>query len=202
MLRKRVPRLPAFDYTGGYRYLLTICTNVSTPVFKTGRAVDLVIRQLLRSANDEDFVVIAYCFMPDHLHLLVEGVAADANLTWFVRAFKQRSGFHWKAVFGGELWQRSYYERLLPAEEPTLEVARYLLTKPVGAGTTVGPLSARPIRSVSRGRRSPSVCGAVHAPASRREPHALPLSGARPCTRPASRQSSSRHRRARRSGRR
>ena len=192
MLRTRVPRLPAFDYTGGYRYLLTICTNVSTPVFKTGRAVDLVLRQLLRSANDEDFVVIAYCFMPDHLHLLVEGVAADANLTWFVRAFKQRSGFHWNAVFGGELWQRSYYERLLPTEASTLEEARYLLTHPLRAGTRVGPLS-RPFRSA---------CGEAPAPASRRGPHALPLSRARPRTRPASRQSSSHHRRARRSGRR
>src|SRR5262249_43836589 len=34
--------------------------------------VEIVLKQILRAAADEGFEIIAYCFMPDHLHLLVE----------------------------------------------------------------------------------------------------------------------------------
>jgi putative transposase len=103
-------------------------------VFTTGNTVGLVLEQLLRSTADEQFAVIAYCFMPDHLHLLVEGVTQDASLPRFVRTFKQRAGFHWKSAFGSELWQRSYFERVLRTEESTIEVARYVLGNPLRAG--------------------------------------------------------------------
>jgi REP element-mobilizing transposase RayT len=32
--------------------------------------VDEVLAHILRAADDESFAVVAYCFMPDHLHLL------------------------------------------------------------------------------------------------------------------------------------
>ena len=75
--------------------------------------------------------------MPDHLHLMVEGSSADARLTEFVRMFKQRSAFHWKRTFGGELWQRSYFDRVLRSEESTIVVARYVLANPLRAGMVV-----------------------------------------------------------------
>ena len=134
MRRKRVPRLDGFDYTGGYRYFLTICTQGRARVFMTRDAVEVVLAQLLQSARDEHMAVIAYCFMPDHLHLLVEGTDPVSQLTKFVRVFKQRSAFHWKRVFGSELWQRSYFERVLRSHESSIEVARYILANPLRAG--------------------------------------------------------------------
>src|SRR6188508_1077491 len=106
MRRKRVPRLRGFDYAGGYRYFLTVCTQRRVHVFVTREAVDVVLAQLLQSARDERMAVLAYCFMPDHLHLLVEGTDPASKLTEFVRVFKQRSSFQWKKSFGSELWQR------------------------------------------------------------------------------------------------
>jgi putative transposase len=134
MHRKRVPRLPGFDYTGGYRYFLTICTQRRVPVFTTRQAVDVVLAQLLRSAHDERIAVIAYCFMPDHVHLLVEGTDPASRLTEFVRVFKQRSSFHWKRIFGAELWQRSYFEHVLRTDESSIDIARYILANPLRAG--------------------------------------------------------------------
>ena len=134
MRRKRVPRLRGFDYTGGYRYLLTICTQHRLRVFITRDAVDVVLLQLLQSARDERFAVIAYCFMPDHLHMLVEGIDPASDLPEFVRIFKQRSSFRWKNAFGTELWQRSYYERVLRGDESSIDAARYVLANPLRAG--------------------------------------------------------------------
>ena len=78
--------------------------------------------------------VIAYCFMPDHLHLLVEGTDPESRLLEFVRIFKQRSSFHWKKAFGLELWQRGYFERVLRSQESTIDAARYVLANPLRAG--------------------------------------------------------------------
>ena len=134
MSRKPVPRLRGFDYTGGYRYFLTICTRRRACVFVTREAVDAVVVQLLQSSRDERFAVIAYCFMPDHLHLLVEGTDPGSQLTEFVRLFKQRSSFQWKRAFGSELWQRGYFEHVLRSDESAIDVARYILANPLRAG--------------------------------------------------------------------
>src|SRR5688500_7411758 len=134
MRRKRVPRLRGFDYTGGHRYFLTICTQHRVRLFITHEAVNVVLAQLLQSARDERVAVIAYCFMPDHLHLLVEGTDPASRLMEFVRVFKQRSSFQWKRVSGAELWQRSYFERVLRSHESSIDVARYVLANPLRAG--------------------------------------------------------------------
>ena len=96
--------------------------------------MEVVLAQILQSARNERIAVIAYCFMPDHLHLLVEGTDPAAQLKEFVRVFKQRSSFHWKTRFGSELWQRSYFERVLRSHESSIDVARYVLANPLRAG--------------------------------------------------------------------
>jgi len=136
---KRVPRLTAFDYCGLYRYFLTICTADRAPLFVREDAVSLVLLELSRTADAEHFAVIAYCFMPDHLHVLVEGLRADCDLRRLARVFKQRSSFQWKRRVEGDLWQRSYFEHVLRDDEDTFQVARYLLDNPVRAGTVKNP---------------------------------------------------------------
>ena len=139
MQRKRPPRLTSFDYTGLYRYFLTVCTFSRSRVFVDTSAVDVVMVELTRTADDVLFSVIAYCFMPDHLHVLVEGTHPAADFREFVRIFKQRSAFRWRREHGTVLWQRGYFERVLREDEDTLGVARYLLENPVRAGIVVRP---------------------------------------------------------------
>ena len=91
------------------------------------------------TAKAEGFAVIAYCFMPDHLHALVEGITEVADLREFLRIFKQRSSFYSKRATGIELWQRGYFERVLREEEDTFAVARYLLGNPVRSGLVESP---------------------------------------------------------------
>ena len=83
--------------------------------------------QLSRTADDQRFAVIAYCFMPDHVHLWVEGIHPAADFREFVRIFKQRSSFAWKQRNGTALWQRRYFEHVLRDDEDTIGVAKYIL---------------------------------------------------------------------------
>ena len=134
-----VPRLKGFSYTGLKHYSLTICVDRRRHVFVNRDAVDLVTAELVRTYEQSRFAVIAYCFMPDHLHLLVEAVTDQANLPAFVRLFKQCSAFHWKARYGEQLWQRSYFEHVLREGESPVKAARYLLANPVRAGLVERP---------------------------------------------------------------
>jgi putative transposase len=131
---KPVPRLRGFSYRGGYRYFLTLCTIDRRRCFVDRSAVGLVREQLRLAADSHRVAVIAYCFMPDHLHVLVEGLTPDASLQEFARVFKQRSSFYWRRHTGIALWQRSYFEHVLREDEDTITVARYILANPLRAG--------------------------------------------------------------------
>jgi len=57
--------------------------------------------------------------MPDHVHLLLEGVSEAANLAEAIRAWKQRTRYDWKRRHGTPLWQEGFHDRVLRAEDVT-----------------------------------------------------------------------------------
>lgn len=136
---KLAPRLKSFDYRGCHRYFLTICTHERRPVFLQEDAVERALAPLRGVADEQRLAIIAYCFMPDHLHALAEGAAETADFPKFVRLFKQKAAFEWKQARGERLWQRGYYDRVLRNDEATATVARYLLENPVRAGLVDSP---------------------------------------------------------------
>jgi putative transposase len=126
--------LRTFDYTGLYRYFLTFCCDSKAQRFLNATVVELVLAQILRAAADEQFAVPAYCFMPDHAHLLVEAKTDASNALRFISRSKQLSGFHYKQRHGHRLWQRYGYEHVLRDDEDTRRVARYILENPIRGG--------------------------------------------------------------------
>ena len=72
--------------------------------------------------------------MPDHAHLLIEGMTDAADLQRFVKRAKQRSGQAHAHHAHGRLWQEGYYDRVLRAEEDSRAIARYVIENPVRAG--------------------------------------------------------------------
>ena len=131
--------LRAFDYIGLYRYFLTFCCHQQQHLFRERAAVDLVLSQIRRAARDEQFVIPAYCFMPDHLHLLIEAQADQSNGLKFIARAKQLSGFHYKQRHQRPLWQRYGYEHVVRDDEKTRGVARYIFENPVRAGLVRSP---------------------------------------------------------------
>ena len=135
MITNNPGHLKGFNYIGLHRYSLTFCTDRRRRLFTDADAVELVVQQLLRSASDgHNFSVIAYCFMPDHLHLLIEGTSDDSDAKRFIKGFKQYSGYYYTQKHHDRLWQRYGFEHVLRDEEVTIAVAKYILANPVRAG--------------------------------------------------------------------
>ena len=126
--RQSSPRLHSFAYQGSYAYHLILNARGGVPRFEGGGLVAFCLDRLAVSASRYAFEVVAYCFMPDHLHLLVVG-GDDAPLVRFVQHFKQATGRRHPG-----LWQRSYYDHILRREEALEDVARYIWANPVRAG--------------------------------------------------------------------
>src|SRR5687767_7777334 len=123
-------RLP---YTGRHRYFLTFCTHNREPIFLDGAHVLLVRTQILRAAREERCDVPAYCFMPDHVHLIVAGRDDSSDAKMFIKLSKQYSGYYFKKATGRQLWQRYGFERVIRGDT---ELA-----------LTIGDIAENPVRS-------------------------------------------------------
>ena len=129
----RRPRLRTFGYVGNYRYFLTFCTHDRRSAFADVDVVTMVWVQILAAARQHGFEVIAYIFMPDHVHLFVEGLEESSDVKAFASVAKQKSAYAYARDGRGRLWQPSYYDRVLREEEGTPTVIRYVLQNPVAA---------------------------------------------------------------------
>ena len=126
--------LEGFSYVGIHRYSLTFCTKDRKRLFIDKAAVDLVLAQFSRAATEWEFAVLAYCFMPDHVHLLVEAQAEHSDCKQFIARAKQYSAFYYSKQFKQPLWQRYSFEHVVRDNERSTTIARYILQNPVRAG--------------------------------------------------------------------
>jgi putative transposase len=153
-----------FNYTGTHRYILTLPTYRTRPIFAENRMVVAILDVLRETARDGQFDVFAYCFVPDRLILVIHGKTATSDMKVFFSTFRQRSSSAVEADLGHPLWKRTFLERVLRRGEESKNVARDLFRLPVTQGLSASP-AAYPylgsftedvrslLRPVARGRR-------------------------------------------------
>ena len=103
MWPQRPPRINGFPYLGYQRYFVTITANFRTRWFANDAHASALAVQIVPFFAARQFEVLAYCLMPDHVHLLLEGATENAALREAVRAWKQRTGYDWKSATGTQL---------------------------------------------------------------------------------------------------
>ncbi len=133
MKLRKSPRLRDFPYTGPFAYNLTFVTRGRLPIFKANEVVQPCLDALTTACQRHGIDTLAFCFMLDHLHLLLAG-RDGSSLEDFVRYFKQISGYRFKRRHGADLWQISYYDHVLRRDEDVGQIATYIWDNPVRAG--------------------------------------------------------------------
>jgi putative transposase len=126
--------LRAFDYLGEHRYFVTCCTLARQPLFVDRDIIQRLRLQILQSCQRWNFAILAYVFMPDHLHLLVQGTSETSDFRAFMKNLRKRTTLTFRALAGTSLWQDAYFERVLRQEEDTMAVIEYILANPIRAG--------------------------------------------------------------------
>ncbi len=130
------PRINGFPYRGLHRCFLTFCTEERRTVFVSVDVVELVLSQFRQSAANEDMSITAFCFMRDHVHLLVTARTEGSDMRRFAADAKQRTAYNHSRLKGERLWQRGYYDHVLRDDESALAVIKYIVSNPVRAGFT------------------------------------------------------------------
>jgi hypothetical protein len=104
MFTGKPEHIKGFDYLRLRQYFLTFGSYSRRRCFVTDDAVVTVRTQIERAAAEQDIALLAYCYMPDHVHLVAEGKAENSDCRQFIK------------------------------RGTAISVARYILENPVRAG--------------------------------------------------------------------
>ena len=96
-----------------------------------------IVAGALKFFDGERYKLIAWCIMPNHVHVLIE-VNDSYNLPSIVQSWKSFSAKEINKVLGlsGAIWQRDYYDRFIRDTEHLLATMEYIEMNPVKANLT------------------------------------------------------------------
>lgn len=132
--RKRIRLNRSLYRRPGQIYSITTCAADRESVFRDFGLAGECIQALEEVSGHYGIKVYAYCLMPDHVHLLVES-STGGDLARFVAAWKSRC-YSICRTRGRKrpMWQRSFHDHALRADEEVRSVAEYIFGNPVRAG--------------------------------------------------------------------
>ncbi len=111
----------------------TICIKDRNVVFTDNEVFQAMLR-FLREASEKHLCLFpAFCFMPDHAHILVKAGRDDANTLDALDKFKLQSGI-WLFNHGLPKWQVGSWDDMVGSSRSWKAHAKYILMNPVRAG--------------------------------------------------------------------
>ena len=132
--RRRQHRLSPQSYRGRRAYFLTLCTAHRRHVFVDPVLTTAIVEVVRKTSANHAFGVYAYCFMPDHVHLILTGDDNSSDLPAVVRAFKGASTVTARKIGLFPLWQKGFFDHVLRSTESMDAAAWYVFMNPVRAG--------------------------------------------------------------------
>jgi putative transposase len=130
IFRKKT-RLPREDYLGLRAHFVTVCCDTRQTYLANAFVATRVAFLLQECAASYGFLLHAYCVMPDHLHLLVQGSHLHSDLLELMRVFKLRTAFEFRQSSSRTLWEMSFYDHILRSSDSIEDVACYIWWNPV-----------------------------------------------------------------------
>ena len=145
MIKEKKHRLEKKFYRGFVRATFTICIKDKKKLFYRGlynaqpevcgyQIVSLfneILKEILAKQKIKNWV---YVYMPDHLHLILEGSDEKSNLLKAIYFFKQKTGFWLSKNMRQFCWQKDFYDHIHRKDEDLKKQIRYILDNPVRAG--------------------------------------------------------------------
>ena len=103
-----------------------------------------VVEQALFHGDGERYRLLAWCIMPNHVHVLIEPHQRE-NLGRIIHSWKSFSAKKINKILArtGPLWQREYHDRYIRDDAHLAAVVRYIEHNPVKAGLVTSAESWR-----------------------------------------------------------
>ena len=131
----RRPRL----FAAGVLYHVIVRGNQRQKTFTAESDYQAYIERLARYRKKYDYVLHAYCLMPNHVHLLVE--SSEQPLAKFMQGLQQSYSqyFNLRHRKTGHVFEGRYKAILCQKDQYLLQLIRYIHLNPVRAGMVRSP---------------------------------------------------------------
>src|SRR5262249_26211228 len=106
-IRHKKHHLPRLYYVGEVCVAITACIEAGRPLFRKSDIVAAFTDILRDAVKRNDCVVPVYCFMPEHLHVVIKGQTEVADVWKAFCRFKQRTGY-WLSRSCSAIWQTDF----------------------------------------------------------------------------------------------
>jgi putative transposase len=136
-IREKKHRLPREAYRGRVIVSITACIQDRRTPFVTEAIVRTFIDKLARAASKSKCRVLIYCFMPDHVHMLLHGIDESADVWQAMIDFKQQTGFWFGQQRPEFSWQKDFHDHVMRSDEDLGAHIRYIANNPVRRGLVV-----------------------------------------------------------------
>ena len=133
-IREKPHRLDEQYYNGRIYVVFTICIKNHISVFIETEICNHFCRILFNEAQQQLCDIIAYVYLPDHCHIIIEGKSDDSRILEVIKRFKQKTGYWFYQNKIGIRWQKDFYDHIIRDEESLEKHINYLLENPVRKG--------------------------------------------------------------------
>jgi len=106
-------RLPKEYYRGKILVSFTACMVNRTPFWINSERFAALTDFLRESFEVFQVRPLAYCVMPDHIHIVAQGISQDSDLWRAMVRFKQRSSFWLHQNYSSARWQKDFHDRII-----------------------------------------------------------------------------------------
>jgi len=117
-----------------------IANSSEVPNLLTDYNVSDIISKALLFHNNQRYKLIAYCIMPNHVHIIINpAMLSDCDIypiSHITYTWKKYTAYQINKYLGnkGNLWQAESYDHLIKDEKQLIHYLEYLINNPVKAG--------------------------------------------------------------------
>ncbi len=123
-------------------YFITTTTKDRRPIFHQEKNIHLLLETIGRVQTTYPFQMLAYCILPDHLHLLLQP-KDQYSVSQIMHSLKRNFTLNYKRTLGliapQHLWQGRFWDHLIRSEKDLTVHLDYIHYNPVKHGLVQRP---------------------------------------------------------------
>jgi putative transposase len=127
------------NYVPGGTYFFTLVTFQRRKHFDTPNKLDRLHSTIMQVQRSKPFDLLAFCLLPDHIHLLITLPENDSDYSYRIREIKRLTTLWMKREVIANvdpIWQDKYWEHTIRDEKDLLRHFDYIHYNPVKHGFT------------------------------------------------------------------
>jgi putative transposase len=125
------------NYAFGGCYFFTLVTDKRIKYFQSDKPKRMVLSSIMKIITKVNFELLAYCILPDHIHLLCQLPEDECNFSNQIREIKRLVTLGLKKELGQgpiKVWQKRFWEHTIRDENDLERHLDYIHYNPVKHG--------------------------------------------------------------------